>query len=1051
MGLLGVFTILLPAFLPTRTTRGALDPEKAAGSDDDVGRPRSATLQQPAQEHLARGAGARGISGADTPRRPLHRVYQKFAHPLSRPIRSGAASEDLTVSGVSLYTRIKSYVWPTDDDSNDVDKLAPNYRWTPILSGIVIPFSILLEIPGLTEDWYIRTQNHQTVEKRKNPVILEVGMVISIICALIANVSLVLRFLEKRVKTVTLLCIVSLTVHDIINIITVTIFGVEHRFDDGFTYGEAFWMTLCSTIASTISNISLIVDLVRTPDFARRGSGLTRKQRSLMIVVIVLLVYIAFGALINSILLHLTFINGLYFSVVSIETIGFGDIVPKSTGARVWTCVYILFGVINIGVVIAMCRETILEGLEVGYRRRMRDMRQRRREARRFRRWEARWQRAVEFRLREAGLPVWVSDKEEQEDGMVVRTRRHLIPDVARRMPFMKRLGLTIKRSATLTSIESRVTGHHRMHLNVNALTNAQLEEAALEAGVPLDMFLDLGERAKQRRSHQHGTGSPPKSADDHGGIAPALSRAHAAHAFRDNIVSGWPSHPQTPTHAQVGRMAAMVTKFAVAIAGRHAHAPGLLPDVVDEERGHAEDNGATGPEGGEPPSREAGNTASSSDGQVDAAPEADVAERRPSFTDVKNHPATKWLKDFSRGASQRSAWTYENVVSDMEAEEKKAYYVKLAIAWILFFMFWTVGSGIFSATEGWPYGSAMYFCFLAFVTTGYGDFAPVTPAGRSIFVVWALFGVGTLTIVVSVLQEASSSRYKSALHSRVFDKAVKKYRKRQLQEPKQRPRPVLGQQQGHQRPSADAETSHNAQEDSTSDHTALGTRNPSDTGNPRPTAERYKESQEIAQRALEALPGEIVRGARLFQEYMQYFVSGSAEGSNPLEDGDGEDANGVPKVPPDMKKLLDELAEMEHINERVKIEILEDEDARKTLFMLSLERSLKKMVTSAEKALSALADRDALASIAAAQRSPVTQTPSGGEAHADSPGEGDSGQSTALPRMQSEPTRPVHLHHRRVQHAASPKRDRRGIEELSSSDFEDTSSATSSMTPGPS
>ena len=405
------------------------------------------------------------------------------------------------------------------------------------------------------------------------------------------------------------------------------------------------------------------------------GSGLTRKQRSLMIVVIVLLVYIAFGALINSILLHLTFINGLYFSVVSIETIGFGDIVPKSTGARVWTCVYILFGVINIGVVIAMCRETILEGLEVGYRRRMRDMRQRRRDARRFRRWEARWQRAVEFRLREAGLPIWVSDKTEEDVAMSVRSR-HLIPDITRRMPFLKRLGLTIKRSATLTSVESRLTGHHKMHLNVSALTNAQLEEAALEAGVPLDMFLDLGERSNQRRSHQHGTGGPPKSAEDHGGIAPALASTHAAHAFRDSIVSGWPSHPQTPTHAQVGRMAAMVTKFAVAVADRYAHAPGLSADGEQEHT----DGEKTGPGEEQVPSREAEDTAFSGNDPVGDSPRADAPERRPSFKDVQNHPAAKWLKDFSRGASQRSAWTYENVVSEMEAEEKKAYYVKVYV-----------------------------------------------------------------------------------------------------------------------------------------------------------------------------------------------------------------------------------------------------------------------------------------------------------------------------------------------------------------------------------
>ena len=39
---------------------------------------------------------------------------------------------------------------------------------------------------------------------------------------------------------------------------------------------------------------------------------------------------------------------------------------------------------------------------------------------------------------------------------------------------------------------------------------------------------------------------------------------------------------------------------------------------------------------------------------------------------------------------------------------------------------------------------------FMAFTTTGYGDFHPATPAGRSIFVVWALMGVATMTILIS-------------------------------------------------------------------------------------------------------------------------------------------------------------------------------------------------------------------------------------------------------------------------------------------------------------
>lgn len=58
---------------------------------------------------------------------------------------------------------------------------------------------------------------------------------------------------------------------DILNIVTVLTFGMQHRGNDGFTTGEAFWMTICSTIVSTITNMTLIWDFVKTPNFAKAG------------------------------------------------------------------------------------------------------------------------------------------------------------------------------------------------------------------------------------------------------------------------------------------------------------------------------------------------------------------------------------------------------------------------------------------------------------------------------------------------------------------------------------------------------------------------------------------------------------------------------------------------------------------------------------------------------------------------------------------------------------------------------------------------------------
>jgi potassium channel subfamily K len=203
----------------------------------------------------------------------------------------------------------------------------PKYRWTPIFSGIVQPFAILLEIPSLTEHWYVKQVDGVPVVYRENPIILDVGLAFSIALGVIANIALISRFLERRVYASTIVCIATLTLHDIINIAALIAFGVIHGTDDGFDYSEAFWMCVCSTTASVFTNITLVYDLIRTKQFRHSGSGLSPKQRKLVIVVMILLVYIALGALcFNFLLPEIAFQDALYFTVVSIETIGFGDV-----------------------------------------------------------------------------------------------------------------------------------------------------------------------------------------------------------------------------------------------------------------------------------------------------------------------------------------------------------------------------------------------------------------------------------------------------------------------------------------------------------------------------------------------------------------------------------------------------------------------------------------------------------------------------------------------------------------------------------------------------
>lgn len=220
----------------------------------------------------------------------------------------------------------------------------------------------------------------------------------------------------------------------------------------------------------------------------------------------------------------------------------------------------------------------------------------------------------------------------------------------------------------------------------------------------------------------------------------------------------------------------------------------------------------------------------------------------------------------------------------------------------------------------------------MAFTTIGYGDYYPATPAGRSVFVVWAILGVGTMTVLISgalicpitlynssvhylrtsVVQEAYGSRYKNAMHIRAFDKAVKRYREwihntKAVAQRKGR----RWNNQGHT--TAEAEPSQ-GQARSTSSSSAGKRR--ADVG----------ESHARAQETLESLPNHVLHHAKTFHTYIRLFV----DDANVLDSRRGGAKAGTDdEVSVTLRRLLDKIARLGGIGKGTKDEILQDPDAR--------------------------------------------------------------------------------------------------------------------------
>ncbi|GAA5932762.1 hypothetical protein JCM10213_006324 [Rhodosporidiobolus nylandii] len=560
--------------------------------------------------------------------------------------------------------------------SEDGWKIQPaDARLLPIISGLACPFSVLLDIPGLTEQWYVRTENDIVVERQHNPAWLDASLAVSLALGLIANLALIWRFLEHRPKSCTWVSMVSLTLHDIINVLAVIIFAVAHRANDGFSYGSAFWLTLASTATSLVCNFTLALDLFKTKDFGRKGSGLTEKQRTLVIACMALLLYIGLGALLfHYLILDIDFIDSLYFTICTITSVGFGDIVPMTVGSRVFSYFYDPIGLVLVGFNIAVARECLIESFEESYRHRRDQLARKARER-----------------------------KEEKK-------RRHKEQKEQK----------ALKRKAAEEHARAEGEAGHGGRRGSRARKASSISTPSIDD--------------HKRFSSFHGV-DLPLPADDAESPAVDPRRPSAVTVPTTDALAGDALYGQPPPTSAVNGTASSRRWSRLlrplTLKRTTSSTSPLSPTLVSTA-----------------PTLEA-----------DSDPAAGARLRRSSSV------ATTTSVDDS----------FRQLKRQLHKEQRAEFQLKLGISIVLFLIFWLVGAAVFEQTEQWTYFEGMWFGFVYFTTIGYGDLSPKTAAGRAFFVCWSLLGIANMTLLISVLTESFSSRYKSTISEGRFRRTLKR------------------------------------------------------------------------------------------------------------------------------------------------------------------------------------------------------------------------------------------------------------------------------------
>lgn len=230
----------------------------------------------------------------------------------------------------------------------------------PLISACMAPISNLISLVSLIEKWGFISETGQSLDEKT----ISVLNIISFALGICGNASLVLNFSQRlRYMTLQFASISCWLVagSGLLAAVILTTVKAGHIDGDVF-FSEGYYFAIFTVFfyyaCASIQSINFLgYSLKKYPPVF----NLSLRQRSLMMYILCFAVWEIIGTISFRYLLEdATYGTSLYFCTVSILTIGYGDIIPESTGAKVFDLIFCLVGIILVGLIIAMIRQVVL-------------------------------------------------------------------------------------------------------------------------------------------------------------------------------------------------------------------------------------------------------------------------------------------------------------------------------------------------------------------------------------------------------------------------------------------------------------------------------------------------------------------------------------------------------------------------------------------------------------------------------------------------------------------------------------------------------------------
>lgn len=252
-----------------------------------------------------------------------------------------------------------------------------DYRRLPLISGVLISFSLFLNFfASSNTSWLIKT--YPPIDEYKNNLFMQIILWITLFLAISNNISLSMRLFEKSVVKTTDICIMFSFIQGVMLVCVVIIFSFFNPLKEELEYSEGYFSAIQASCITFIGGTFLYIDKVTTADFEAKGSGFSRIQRKLVILVTIAILYVTIGTYVFMKIEPWSSKESVFFIVSSLTTIGFGNRSPKNDSGRLFMIFYSIGGVACLAYTVAVISDVLKENIMVSFQTKLTMFREKR-------------------------------------------------------------------------------------------------------------------------------------------------------------------------------------------------------------------------------------------------------------------------------------------------------------------------------------------------------------------------------------------------------------------------------------------------------------------------------------------------------------------------------------------------------------------------------------------------------------------------------------------------------------------------------------------------